>query len=263
MTIDTLFRQLWQQYLEVTPSAKPIQQLLGQGDPIINDHIALRTYALPDIGLEDLGRHFVQLGFEYAGDYQFGVKKLRARHLQHPDPSIPKVFISELKVNELSATAQRIIGQLYQQVKVGFMGSVSHLYSGRPWSVSYHDYLTLLNESEYAAWVAAFGYRANHFTVNVNLLDGFYDLIQVNQALVNAGFKLNHSGGEIKGSELAMLEQSSTLADHVAVSFSDQQAIIPSCFYEFALRYPDASGQLYQGFVEASADKIFDSTNAL
>ncbi|MGL4837356.1 MAG: DUF1338 domain-containing protein, partial [Shewanella sp.] len=35
----------------------------------------------------------------------------------------------------------------------------------------------------------------------------------------------------------------------------------PSCFYEFALRYPKANGELYTGFVAASADKIFESTN--
>ncbi len=32
-------------------------------------------------------------------------------------------------------------------------------------------------------------------------------------------------------------------------------------FYEFAKRYPTANGKLYQGFVAASADKFFESTN--
>ena len=59
-----------------------------------------------------------------------------------------------------------------------------------------------------------------------------------------------------------MLEQSSTLADKVAVNFSDKTVKIPSCFYEFAKRYPLNNGQLYTGFVAASADKIFESTNA-
>ncbi len=36
---------------------------------------------------------------------------------------------------------------------------------------------------------------------------------------------------------------------------------VPSCYYEFAKRYKDAKGKLYQGFVAASADKIFESTN--
>ncbi|MEJ2595547.1 MAG: DUF1338 domain-containing protein, partial [bacterium] len=36
---------------------------------------------------------------------------------------------------------------------------------------------------------------------------------------------------------------------------------IPSCYYEFARRYPDASGKLYGGFIAKSADKIFEITD--
>ncbi|CAG9298227.1 DUF1338 domain-containing protein [Celerinatantimonas diazotrophica] len=261
MKIDALFAKLWLQYLEVTPCAKPIQKLLCDEGEVINDHVAFRTYALPDIRLEDLARHFTALGYRYKDEYQFKLKKLRARYLLHPDPKVPKVFISELKVDELSSSAQRIIGQLYQQLPTGYMKECKALYSGRPWHLSYQDYQTLLSESEYAAWLAAFGYRANHFTVSVNALKSFNTLEDVNDVLMENGYQLNLSGGLIKGSRSDMLEQSSTLAEHVCVNFIDQKELIPSCFYEFALRYPDASGKLYQGFVEASADKIFDSTN--
>lgn len=37
---------------------------------------------------------------------------------------------------------------------------------------------------------------------------------------------------------------------------------IPTCFYEFALRHEDIGNELYQGFVAANADKIFESTSA-
>lgn len=69
-------------------------------------------------------------------------------------------------------------------------------------------------------------------------------------------------GGEIKGSQQVMLEQSATVADHAAVQFTDKNMNIPSCFYEFAQRYPMKNGTLFSGFVEASADKIFSSTNS-
>ncbi|MFP3457566.1 DUF1338 family protein, partial [Psychrobacter sp. SIMBA_152] len=75
-------------------------------------------------------------------------------------------------------------------------------------------------------------------------------------------FALNTSGGEVKGSPEVLLEQSSTLADEYAVTFSDGDMRIPSCFYEFAIRYPKPDGEIYTGFVAASADKIFESTNA-
>ena len=131
------------------------------------------------------------------------------------------------------------------------------LYAGAPWQVSHTDYQTLLAESEYAAWMAAWGYRANHFTVNINRLKDFDTIQQVNAALKAAGFVLNTVGGEVKGDPEVMLEQSSTMADKAEVPFSDGVRTIPSCFYEFALRYPQADGVLYPGFVEASADKIF------
>ena len=84
----------------------------------------------------------------------------------------------------------------------------------------------------------------------------------MNEALKNAGFRLNSSGGEIKGSPAVYLEQSSTMADHMPVRFSDMEKVIPSCFYEFAKRYEVAPNKLYTGFVAASADKIFESTDA-
>ena len=57
------------------------------------------------------------------------------------------------------------------------------------------------------------------------------------------------------------LEQSSTLADSIEVELSDKKMQIPSCYFEFAKRYPLESGELYQGFVASSADKIFESTD--
>ncbi|EQB8044125.1 DUF1338 domain-containing protein, partial [Aeromonas hydrophila] len=38
--IDTLFGHLWDNYIQVTPSAHKVHQLLGGGEPIVNDHVA-------------------------------------------------------------------------------------------------------------------------------------------------------------------------------------------------------------------------------
>lgn len=74
---------------------------------------------------------------------------------------------------------------------------------------------------------------------------------------------LNSVGGEIKGSPAVLLEQASTLADMQHVEFANgDEHLIATCFYEFALRHPQADETLFQGFVEGSADKIFDSTNS-
>lgn len=262
--INTLFRKLWENYCEVTPSAQRIHRLLdsSQGKAIVNDHIALRTFNLEKLNLEKLAAHFKALGYYQGGEYDFEAKKLYARHFEHPDPTVPKVFISELRVEQCSDALQETVHKLVDGVEPSVVTDSDFLCSGRHWDLDYATYQTLLEESEYAAWLAAWGYRANHFTVSVNHLSQFKTLEEVNQRLKKEGFRLNSSGGEIKGSPAELLEQSSTMADRAEVAFSDQTVSIPSCFYEFALRYAKPDGELYSGFVAASADKIFESTDS-
>lgn len=263
--VNELFAGLWQNYLTITPSANKIHALLagntGTTD-IVNDHIALRTFDIEKVNLHKLAAHFLALGYEQKGDYDFVAKKLTAIHLEHPDTTIPKVFISELRVAQLSEQAQAIIHGLVNQLDESSVSADNFLYSGTHWLASSSDYKSLLAESEYAAWMLAWGYRANHFTVSINHLASINELSDVNAMLVHAGFTLNTSGGEIKGGKDVCLAQSSTMADQAPVNFSDTTSIIPSCFYEFAQRYEMQNGELYQGFVAASADKIFESTNA-
>jgi hypothetical protein len=259
-----LFAALWQDYVQLTPSAQKIHALLGSGqqDDVINDHIALRTFNLDKVGLDKLAAHFIAVGYKEAGEYHFEAKKLYAKHFEHPDPTAPKVFISELLVEKCSPMLQQAIQKLVDQIPADAVTATNFIYSGRHWQIDQAIYRLLLEESEYAAWMAVWGFRANHFTVSVNALQNFTTLQSVNQALKDAGFALNTSGGEIKGSADVLLEQSSTLADEAEVAFTDGVLSVPSCFYEFALRYPTADGSLYTGFVAASADKIFESTNA-
>jgi len=260
--VTALFDNIWQQYIEVTPSAKSIQELLGNGNDVINDHVAYRTFNNDKVGLNHLAKHLIALGYTECGQYDFAAKKLTAKHYEHSDDTMPKVFISELRVEEFSPQVQEIINNLVAQLPEDVSEQDNFLYSGKQWQVSSADYQTLLVESEYAAWLAAWGYRANHFTVSINHLEGFETIEDVNNALKAAGYPLNTSGGEVKGNEAVKLEQSSTLADKFEVTFTDKTLEIPSCFYEFAKRYPLANGELYTGFVAASADKIFESTDA-
>lgn len=261
-SVMQFFENLWHDYIQLTPSAAKVHEVLGKGRDIINDHVAFRTFNLEPVRLESLAAHFLAMGYEAKGDYVFEEKKLVAKHFEHSDPRLPKIFISELLVEAFSPELQRIVHHLVNQVQPAAVSQEDFLYSGAHWQLSSTDYERLLEESEYAAWMAAFGFRANHFTVNVNELPDYESLEQVNQKLKDAGFRLNTSGGEIKGSRDVFLEQSSTLADHTPVRFSDMEKVIPSCFYEFAKRYEVAPNQLYTGFVAASADKIFESTNA-
>lgn len=262
--IDTLFSNMWNDYVSITPSAHKIHMLLAgeeNNNDIVNDHVAFRTFALDKTSLDKLAAHFLALGYEEKGDYDFEAKKLTAKHFEHADDTKPKVFISELRVHELSDEAQSIIHDLVAQMNDDAVNADNFLYSGRHWDVTKAQYDTLLNESEYAAWLAAWGFRANHFTVSVNHLVRTDELSDVNTLLKEAGFVLNTSGGEIKGGPDVFLAQSSTMADRADVDFGSETIAIPSCFYEFAQRYDMPNGKRYQGFVAASADKIFESTN--
>ena len=93
---DTLFSRLWESYRQVTPSAGRIHQILGaeEGQAIVNDHIALRTFNLDPVRLGALAEHFLSLGYRQGGDYHFEAKKLYARHYEPPREDLPKVFIS-------------------------------------------------------------------------------------------------------------------------------------------------------------------------
>ncbi|MDW6091692.1 DUF1338 domain-containing protein [Vibrio rhizosphaerae] len=263
MTPNSLFAALWQDYTtRLCPSAQRIHQLLQDKKPLNNDHIALRTFNVSPINLEVIAAPFVRLGYVSKGHYQFEQKKLAAQHFEHPDSQLPKVFISELEVERCSESLQKIVRSLVSHVRAEMVADADFLYGGRLWPISLEQYYLLAEESEYAAWVAAHGYGANHFTVSVNQLARFHQVAEVNAYLHQQGFVINSSGGEVKGSPELFLEQSSTMADRVVVEFDEAELLVPGGFYEFAKRYPMANGILYPGFVEASADKIFESTNA-
>ena len=262
MTIDELLDQLWSDYIAITPQAARIHELLRErGEVVVNDHIALRTFSLPGMDIEDIDRAFVAAGYEPVESYHFAAKKLEACHYEHPGRQLPKIFISALQVDQLEPENAARVRELAAQLESGASADTRFAGSGRRWELSRETYEALSAESEYAGWVAAFGFRANHFTVLVNELETFADLAELNAFLRERGFELNQSGGEIKGSPEVLLEQSATLADVVGVELGGESLEIPSCYYEFARRYPTSSGELFQGFVTESADRIFESTD--
>jgi len=264
MNKDELFSRLWRDYAAENPSAGRIHSLFrNEGNRVVNDHVAFRTFDDPRIGKEVLARVFEAYGYHHAGDYFFEDKRLRAVHLEHSaDTEAPLVFISELITGDFSAFLQETVKDLVAKIPQNILNTDKLIYSGsfteKP---SFRIYEKLRAESEYAAWLYVFGFRANHFTVSVNHLDTFTSLQEVNSFLKTNGHALNSSGGEIKGTAAQFLEQSSTLADRISVQFEEGAEEIPSCYYEFARRYTDESGRLFRGFIAGSADKIFESTD--
>jgi Domain of unknown function (DUF1338) len=257
---QTVVDEMWPHYARMNPQAERIHRLLrDRGEVLVNDHIALRTWSLPGLTVDDLAKPFVAAGYVESGRYVFRDKHLTAKHWQHSDPLFPKVFISQLEWRELSPGAQSLIlshANGMQWPKHGWLCN-----SGRSWSLSSVEYDVLARESEYAAWVSAWGFVANHFTVSAQRLKTFGSLRELNAFLKSNGFALNEAGGEIKGSPAEGLEQSSTIAADAMAQFSDRERKIPCCYYEFAWRHRLPKGEFFHGFLEKSADKIFESTD--
>lgn len=264
MNAEHIFQRLWKQYSSENPSAAKIYNLFREsGEQVVNDHVAFRTFNDPRVNIEVLSRLFLDAGYVPKGDYVFEAKKLKARHYELPGhPEAARVFISELLLEEFSEDLQNTIRTALDSVAEDVLSSPELIFQGRLFDpVSYAVYEKLRQESEYAAWLYVYGYRANHFTVSINYLKNFEGIEAVNSYLKSQGFELNSSGGEIKGNPEQLLEQSSTLADRVELDFADGKHVIPSCYYEFARRYEDSQGRLFNGFVAGSADKIFESTD--
>lgn len=260
--IENLLEKMWQDYITMTPQASKIVKLFeSRGEKVVNDHIALRTLNHPRLTIDKIAVPFLEAGYKECGEYHFEQKKLYAKHFEHSDESLPKIFISELLIEKFSQDFQNIINRIANDISSSEIESFDFTVSGRSWELSSEEYNQLAKESEYAAWLAAIGFRPNHFTVLVNELKTFKEVEDVNTFLKFEGIKLNTSGGEVKGSESDCLKQSSTMADEVDVTFTDKKMTIPSCYFEFAKRFPIKDGKLYSGFVAASADKIFESTD--
>jgi len=264
MNSEQFFSSLWEQYIAITPQAEQIHALfLKQNHQIVNDHVAFRTFDHSDLNIAVFEPYIFQLGYTFLNDYHFPNKYLYAKSYLAQDPQLPKIFISQLICQKLSQSNQKIINTLLESISSKPINCIDALYKGRLWDKpSWQQYQSLLAESEYAAWLSVMGLRANHFTISINHLDSHVSIEAVNQFLKNNGFILNMAGGEIKGSPEELLEQSSTMADKMEFEFADgDRHRINTCYYEFARRYPDNQGDLFQGFVAASADKIFESTH--
>ncbi len=275
-------RRYWERVPDVGKilGAMESQGLVGSRAEIENDHIAFRTMGVPQLGMKSFEKIFLKLGYQKRDPYFFAAKKLDAYWYAPPEPHQPRIFVSELRVGDLSEEAQRIIRSYTDEVASDPVDSLDledgaaideFLHSGLWRLPSWEDYSRLLAESEYAAWVIYNRYYLNHFTISVHNLKAPHDSVAgFNVFLEDLGVKLNDSGGKIKISPDGLLLQSSTVAEVVDAEFAggDRHAIAGS-YVEFAERkvLPEFAGvqpverrHRRDGFEAGNADKIFEST---
>ena len=259
MKINDFLLRMWKDYSDLNPHINKVLDLIKEKESktIINDHIALRTFNHKKINRHVLSRYFVENGYKPIEDLSFTEKKLKATYYLHSDPTLPRIFISELLLENFSEKLQKSINNKIDEIDVNSISDPEFLTSGIPWSpIDYKTYKEIQSESDYASWVLAMGYIANHFTVSVTDCSFFKNLTQLNTYLKENGFDINSSGGEIKGSVSQGLEQSSIMSKEIEVKFSDGLYKVPGCYYEFAYRYNN-----FDGFITKSANHIFESTN--
>lgn len=102
---------LMKQYSERVPDVERIiAGMLAEGiiqnrSDIENDHIAFRMIGVPLLGIQSLEKIFCHYGYEKKDYFRFEGKKLDAYWFSPPSPEFPRIFISELKVEELSENA--------------------------------------------------------------------------------------------------------------------------------------------------------------
>jgi hypothetical protein len=260
--------------------------IVPSGDAIENDHIAFRTMGVANLGVASLEKVFLHCGYQRRDPFRFPGKKLAAWWYSPPQPVYPRIFISQLLVDDLSPDAARIIHAYTGEVTSDPVdaldlddGAAVDAFLHRPlWRTpTWSDYSRLAAESEYAAWVIYNRYYLNHFTVSVhNLPAGYNTVAEFNTFLETHGFKLNDAGGKIKVSEDGLLIQSSTVAEMVDAAFDDGRGgrdvhRISGSYVEFAERrvlpqFASLPADQVQrqhrrdGFEVGNADKIFEST---
>jgi hypothetical protein len=286
--LEVVLEGLMRRYSERVPDVGKIlgamesQGLVANRMEIENDHIAFRTMGVPQLGIKSFEKIFGHYGYQKREPYFFEAKKLDAFWYAPPEPQYPRIFVSELRVGDLSAEAQRIIHSYTDEVKSDPVDQLDledgetvdqFLHSGLWRLPTWADYSRLLEESEYAAWVIYNRYYLNHFTVSVHNLPEPHDTVAgFNVFVEGLGVKLNNSGGKIKISPDGMLLQSSTVAEMVDAEFAcGERHLISGSYVEFAERQvlPEyrglAKGEIgrqhrREGFEAGNADKIFEST---
>ncbi len=286
--LNVILNSLFESYHEnVTDVKKITDALVDKGvvktqSEIVNDHIAFRTLGVEHLGIQSLEKIFLKHGYNKKDKYYFESKKLDAYWYSPPSLIYPRIFISELRVNELSEPAQEIIRKYTSsitkdpvvQMDLDNGMQVAEFLQTPLWKTpTKKEYDTLLKESEYAAWVIYNRYYLNHYTISVHMLPERYNTLEeFNRFLEGIGIRLNTAGGRIKESKDGLLLQSSTVAAMKSVQFAcGEFADIAGSYVEFAERkilpqfkhLPLSEIETIhrrEGFEAQNADKIFEST---
>ena len=145
MNTSEFYQQIWQDYIKMTPQAEAIEGALRmRGETVVNDHIAFLTFNQGPARLATLEPLILALGYKRFEPYDFAGKKLDAMGYTPPSSDLPRIFISELRVEELSAESQAVLQRLIGQMPVDTAADASVFWRGRAWlAPTFADYKML------------------------------------------------------------------------------------------------------------------------
>ncbi|WP_426756418.1 DUF1338 domain-containing protein [Myxococcus sp. Y35] len=248
MTTDSASRLLdllWERYAAEVPYARTFVQL--SGGSFRNDHVALRSLARPGGGIALFSQPFERLGWKAAGAYTFPDAHLSAIYLSHP-AGLPRVFISELKQEELSPRARELLAALPEDPPPPEdVEALAAWFSAPATPPDEAALLALEKESQYGAWLLAFGRKVNHFTGSVD------DVEVWQRRMREAGVPMK---ADIEGAAGTSLRQTATQAAPLPVQLKGGGTRSwPYAYFEIAQRSPG-----FDGFLGPQARALFDMT---
>ena len=226
---------LWDAYAAHVPYARDFVRL--SAGEFRNDHVAFRS-----LDVAPIVAAFESLGWTRADSYSMDDVHLSALYLRKPGE--PRVFVSELRVHELSARAQDLLKRLPRDD--AFDGTPQWFRAPAQPLVTESELLELERESQYAAWLMLFGREVNHFTAAVP------DVATWQQRMRGAGIPMKD---EIEGAPGADLRQTATKAAMRRVQLRDKQRDWPYAYLEIAER-----NRAFDGFVQKQARQLFEMT---
>ncbi|MBC6431923.1 DUF1338 domain-containing protein [Nostoc sp. HG1] len=292
-----LWKLLWQEYTARVNHARTYQQMIiAAGGNVANDHIAFRSLRLLldspqgkiNLGIDYLGQLAEALGYVVAGEYNFAQTHLYARYYRHPQQeefNLPKLFISELIVDELPANIAQLISRTVSSIpdeltspltllqKDGNIETIAKQLQqvfSRPWLPPVRSVVEEVNQvTQYGAWVLLHGYAVNHFTGYINGQNTleYPDIDTTASALTNLGVPMK---AEIEGNVACGLRQTATQAVTEMVTVLDDNSgaeiQIPwtYAYYEIAQRYlvevEPGKQILFDAFLGSNAQQLFEMT---
>lgn len=294
-----LTERLREAYLSRVPAARTYAAMIDhKGGRMVIDHIGFRTLDMntgeQPAGIQAIRHIFECLGYHAAGKYVLPKKRLKAIFMEHDALNLPKIFVSQLNVQQLPGWAKQLFPEVVYETPYLLSDPGIELlsrlkqngqltseaaeiltdellgYFRRPWNPPPKETIIKLNEvSHYAAWVLLHGNAPSHFAVLVNdqEVKSLPDIETTVRALQKAGVAVKEN---IEGAKGSILRQSATYAvkeeievkgdygpDEITWTYGYLELI------ERGWQETEDGPQLFQGFIEGQEKNIYDMTRTL